>query len=75
MGEVSIVIENQKGRAVNELVRCVRLGLPLPGDEVWLEGVRYRVVRRVHEDDQATTVRRYLHPRLFLRPLRGRAPT
>ena len=69
VGSYELVIEDSAGRAVAVHARTSRVGRPLVGDEVAIEGKVYCVVRvRFEDDPDDRTVRRYQLARVFVRP-------
>jgi hypothetical protein len=70
MDSFVMIVEDCRGREVEELEGAISTVAPSVGDEVSLEGVVYRVDRIRYEDDpERPTVRRHLTPRVFLRPV------
>ncbi len=68
VGSYELAIEDAAGRVVAILERTSRIGRPLVGDDVMVEGQVYRVVRVRYEDEpDDRTVRRYQTATVFVR--------
>jgi hypothetical protein len=68
VGSYQLAIEDSMGRVIAVVERTSRIGRPLVGDEVVIDGHVHRVVRVRYEDEpDDRTVRRYQTARVFVR--------
>ncbi len=75
VGSYELVIEDPAGRVVAVHERTSRVGRPVVGDEVAIEGQVFYVVRvRFEDDPDDRTVRRYQLARVFVRPRGAASP-
>jgi hypothetical protein len=75
VGTFQIAVLDANDNIAGVFARTTRVSCPRVGEEVAVNGVIYRVVRVLHEDDpDDRTVRRYVNTRVFVRDARARLP-